>query len=291
MHSWRVHTHSFAPVSLVMVFALVSYRWSLMSVSISFTHTVKTLGPIFTIIFARMLLGERITLARCCAVIPVVIGVAITTVTEVEFAWVGFFAAILSTVAQALQTALSKKVLREQAVTKAQLFCVAAIYAFLMLLPPFVLLDAWRIFAGKLLHKGNRLDAGKWLCVNGLCSFVNQYAGLSVLDALASPLSHALANVMKRAAVISAAMLYAARPVTPTHAFGIALSVFGTLIYQRLQQLSSGRDARFPLRDHAAGNGNYEALTNSESHVELTALPDSPTPDDEGNPPERDSIV
>ena len=57
---------------------------------------------------------------------------------------------------------------------------------------------------------------------------------LSVLDAMTSPLSHALANVMKRAAVISMAFIYAQRPVTPLHLFGVALSVFGTLLYQQL---------------------------------------------------------
>ena len=55
-----------------------------------------------------------------------------------------------------------------------------------------------------------------------------------VLHAMTSPLSHALANVMKRAAVISMAFIYAQRPVTPLHLFGVALSVFGTLLYQQL---------------------------------------------------------
>ena len=72
----------------------------------------------------------------------------------------------------------------------------------------------------------------KWLLINGGCSYVNQYSGLSVLDAMSSPLSHALANVMKRATVITAAMVYQAKPVTPLHVCGVALSVFGAVGYQ-----------------------------------------------------------
>lgn len=49
-------------------------------------------------------------------VVPVVLGVAITTITEAEFAPVGFLAAIISTIAQALQTVVSKHVLSEREV-------------------------------------------------------------------------------------------------------------------------------------------------------------------------------
>ena len=73
-----------------------------------------------------------------------------------------------------------------------------------------------------------------WFLFNGALSYINQYSGLSVLEAMSSPLSHALANVMKRATVITAAMVYAARPVTPLHVCGVALSVFGALGYQHI---------------------------------------------------------
>ena len=85
------------------------------------------------------------------------------------------------------------------------------------------------------------------LLVNGLASFANQYTGLTVLHAMASPLSHALANVMKRAAVISMAFVYAQRPVTPLHLFGVALSVFGTLLYQQLDSWYPSTEAGYEL--------------------------------------------
>ena len=66
----------------------VSYRWSMLSVSVSFTHTIKTLGPMFTVLFSRLLLSERMPCSRLLSVLPVVLGVAITTSTEVEFALV-----------------------------------------------------------------------------------------------------------------------------------------------------------------------------------------------------------
>lgn len=96
---------------------------------------------------------------------------------------------------------------------------------------------------------------GHFLMVNGLASFANQYTGLSVLHAMASPLSHALANVMKRAAVITMAFVYAQRPVTPLHLFGVALSVFGTLLYQQLDSWYPTTEAGYELVPLSADSG------------------------------------
>ena len=81
---------------------------------------------------------------------------------------------------------------------------MAALHAFLMLLPLCLFADAWRIRRRPPTGDGGARLV-RWLLLNGACSFVNQYSGLSVLDAMSSPLSHAIANVMKRATVITAA--------------------------------------------------------------------------------------
>ena len=46
---------------------------------------------------------------------------------------------------QALQSVLSKQALADGCVSKPELFCVAAQYALLLLLPLFALLEAWRL--------------------------------------------------------------------------------------------------------------------------------------------------
>jgi len=236
----ELHRHSaaFAPIAIVMVMSLVSYRWCLLSVSVSFAHTMKTLGPLFTIVFSRVLLQERLPASRYLSVLPVVLGVAIATSTEVEFAPVGFACAVVSTVCQALQMVLAKRVLGEASVSKAELFCVAAVYAFLMLVPLFAALEAWWL---RTVSAEAWRHTARWMLINGLASFANQFSGLSVLDEMSSPLSHALANVMKRAAVISMAFVVANRPVTPLHLCGVGMSVFGTLVYRQLDHCRPDR--------------------------------------------------
>ena len=245
---WQLHMTTLQ-MSGVMVVALVSYRWSLMGASVAFVHTVKTLGPVFTILFARLLLGERLPFVRYAAVAPIVLGVALTSITEAESTLVGFVAAGISTSASALQAVSTKRLLRECLVAKADLFAMAALQAFFLLLPLALALDAWRL---PVLEQPALLRVTRWLLLNGLCSYVNQYVALSVLDAMNTPLSYALANVMKRATVITMAMAYAARPVTPLHLCGVALSLTGALGYHQVGLLYA--------RDHATLPSRYELV-------------------------------
>ena len=180
----RLHCAT-VPIAAVMVCSLIAYRWALMTTSVSFIHTVKTLGPIFTIAFAQLLLREQATAARYISVAPVILGVALTSITEAEFSMVGLIAVLTSTAAQALQSVGSKRLLRERDIGKTELFAMAALHALLMLLPLSLLLDSWRI-ARAPLSPSESSRVLRWLVLNGLCSFINQYSGLSVLDLMLS---------------------------------------------------------------------------------------------------------
>ena len=138
------------------------------------------------------------------------LGVALTSITEAEFSMVGFLAVLISTAAQALQSVGSKRLLRERDVGKAELFAMAALHALLMLLPLSLLLDAWRITRAPLPAAAARRVL-RWLLLNGLCSFVNQYTGLSVLDAMSlAPASEEPAPTPATAAAMTPAAQTAA---------------------------------------------------------------------------------
>ena len=242
-------------------------------------------------------LCSRTQASRGVTVVPVVLGVALTSITEAEFSLAGLCAILISTAGQAFQGVAAKRLMREREVGKGELFAMAALHAFLMLVPLSILLDVWRIRRSPLNpNQSTRLI--KWLLLNGAASYVNQYSGLSVLDAMSSPLSHALANVMKRATVITCAMIYQAKPVTPLHVCGVALSVFGALGYQHLDKcdksnvLSLGDERSayelVPLReggmkDGGGGGGRGEgaemsgALSNTSS-LHSSPLSQSPPP-------------
>ena len=82
---------------------------SLKFVAVSFTETVKSSAPFFTVIFARMMLGERTSTMVNLSLLPVVGGLALCSVTEISFNYVGFFAAVANNCIDCVQNVFSKK--------------------------------------------------------------------------------------------------------------------------------------------------------------------------------------
>lgn len=244
--SLKHNARAIAPVSLSMVLSLVAYRWSLLSASVSFTCIIKTLAPVFTMIFSYIIVNEPTTWTRCASVIPVVIGVALTSATEVEFSLPGTMAALIATASQALQMVLAKRLLSVGGWTKGELFYSVAVSGFVTLLSMVILFESRDLYACYASPvppgSGSRSAAVGWTLLNGLCSCCNQFAGLSVLDRFSTPLSHALANVLKRAVVVMLAMAHAQMPVTPLHLCGAVLSIFGALAYQQAVKWGSRMD-------------------------------------------------
>mmetsp|Transcript_28190 Transcript_28190/g.86146 ORF Transcript_28190/g.86146 Transcript_28190/m.86146 type:complete len:369 (+) Transcript_28190:44-1150(+) len=243
--SFKHNFASIAPVAMTMVVSLVAYRWSLLYATVSFTCIIKTLAPLFTMIFSYFIASEPTSYSRCASVVPIVIGVALTSATEVEFSVPGALAALAATASQALQIVLTKRLMTAGGWSKADLFYHVAISGFLTLCVLVLVFESRDLYDSYLSSEttGLRSAALLWMLVNGLCSFCNQYACLSVLDRFSTPLSHALANVMKRAFVVIIAMAHAQMPVTPLHLCGAILSIFGALIYQQAVRCST-RDSK-----------------------------------------------
>ena len=92
---------------LTVVLGLVSLKY----VAVSFTETVKSSAPFFTVIFARMMLGERTSLPVNLSLIPVIGGLALCSATELSFNYIGFFAAVFNNCIDCVQNVFSKKLL------------------------------------------------------------------------------------------------------------------------------------------------------------------------------------
>ena len=63
-------------------------------VEVSFTETVKSSAPIFTVLIARMLTGEMTGLFTQLSLIPIMGGLAVCSAYEISFNIQGFIAAL-----------------------------------------------------------------------------------------------------------------------------------------------------------------------------------------------------
>jgi len=210
----RRHARRVMPIAVSLVVGLVAYRVSLLYNEVSFAQVVKSLQPLFATAVCMVLLGERTSPLCLMALLLLVAGVALASVTEVNFRLAGFLLALLSAFAQAVQAALSKACLVDQAararlspkagsapIGEFELFALAAIYALGMLFPMWVVLDL------PTSPLPDRATVGL-LLLNGACNFATQLLSFALLCILSSPVSAAVVSVVKRVIVVVAAALW-----------------------------------------------------------------------------------
>ena len=70
---------------------------SLKYVAVSFTETIKSSAPFFTVVIARFMLKERTSPQVALSLVPVVAGLALCSATELSFNYIGFWAAVRAT--------------------------------------------------------------------------------------------------------------------------------------------------------------------------------------------------
>jgi len=199
---------------------------SILKVEVSYTHTVKATMPIFTVILSRLILGTRYSYQVYLSLVPIVLGVALATLTEISFDPAGLFSALSATCGFALTAIYSRQLMRDSGIHHMFLLFKLGQLAALMFFPIWVLADGSRIYS--------RINWGVFslLCVNGSLHFVQNVIAFSLYK-LVSPLTYAVANVTKRIAVIVASLTLLQNPVTLTNVFGMLMAVTGVFIYSR----------------------------------------------------------
>lgn len=80
-------------------------------VPVSFAETVKSSAPVFTVLIARVLLGEPTNLLVNLSLIPVMLGLALCSAYELSFTAIGFMASLAANISECLQNVYSKRLL------------------------------------------------------------------------------------------------------------------------------------------------------------------------------------
>lgn len=237
----RAQLFAILPLAVVHTLGNIFTNMSLGKVSVSFTHTVKAMEPFFSVILSAMFLGEFPTIWVISSLIPVVGGVALASMTEASFNWIGFWSAMASNLTNQSRNVFSKKfmVKKEESLDNITLFSVITIMSFFLMIPPTLIMEGVKFTPSYLQSAGlnvNQIYIRSLLAC--LCFHAYQQVSYMILQRV-SPVSHSVGNCVKRVVVIVSSVLFFRTPVSPINSLGTGIALAGVFLYSRVKSIKS----------------------------------------------------
>ncbi|KAL5201986.1 hypothetical protein ABZP36_012938 [Zizania latifolia] len=226
------------PLALVHMMGNVFTNMSLGKVAVSFTHTIKAMEPFFSVLLSVLFLGETPSFLVLGSLVPIVGGVVLASMTEVSFNWIGFWSAMASNVTNQSRNVFSKKLLadKEETLDDINLFSIMTVMSFLLSAPLMLSVEGIKFSPSYLQSTGVNLQE---LCLRaalaGTCFHFYQQVSYSLL-ARVSPVTHSVANCVKRVVVIVSSVLFFRTPISPVNALGTGVALAGVFLYSRFKK-------------------------------------------------------
>lgn len=224
-----------APVGL---WAALAHAFSVMALgagAVSFGQIVKAGEPVFAAATSALFLKEMDHPLVYLALLPIIGGVGLASLKELSFTWAALIAASLANQAAAFKNVVSKGVMGNQWAKNlgpSNTYSVVNILALLSTIP-FVLFfdlkDAGRVY-NQVLAMGTQKEVVKYSVLSGLAFYIYNEASFLCLSKL-DPVSHSVANTLKRVVIIVASCMVFRTPMTLIGGIGSGIAVLGTLLY------------------------------------------------------------
>ncbi|XP_076451424.1 solute carrier family 35 member E2A-like [Babylonia areolata] len=201
-------------------------------VAVSFTETVKSSAPLFTVFISQVLIGEYTGLYTFLSLIPIMMGLALCSAFELSFNIQGFIAALATNLTECLQNVYSKLLIsgEKYRYTPAELQFYTSIASVGVQIPACFLMMNMEKVQGKL-----DLTMLFFLFCNGIFFHFQSISAYVLMDYI-SPVTHSVANTVKRAFLIWISVVVFGNPVTFLSGVGTVTVTVGVLLYTKAKE-------------------------------------------------------
>jgi len=225
------------PISMGHLGTHIGAVLSLGAGAVSFTHIIKASEPVVSAALSAVMLGSIYHPITYLTLVPIVGGVALASLKELSFTWLGFLAAMFSNISSALRGILAKTSMGGgvgENMTEANLYGVLTILAFLFILPVSLAIESpAAIMASVSAAKAGGLTSGYlWtqsLMAGAFYYLYNEVAFLAL--GRVNPVTHAVGNTIKRVVIIIASVIAFKTPISSLGIIGSSIAITGTLLY------------------------------------------------------------
>jgi solute carrier family 35 protein E1 len=199
--------------------------------AVSFTQIVKAAEPVFTCVLSAIILGSRVAPLTLLSLFPIVFGVALASVSELSFTWMAFGGAMLSNLAFAIRNICSRASMdkpKGENMTPENLFGVLTVMSFCFALPLALIMEgpvAASVFAKSVAKAPVDLML-KASVATGLYFYTYNEVAMLALNNV-NPVTHAVANTIKRVVILLACVIFFRTPMTPLCQAGSAIAIAG----------------------------------------------------------------
>ncbi|CAM9730366.1 unnamed protein product [Discosporangium mesarthrocarpum] len=227
---------SVAPLAFLHTSSHIAAVVGLSAGAVGFVQIVKAAEPFFTSIFSALFLGQIFPAPVYAALIPVVGGVAVASVKELTFNWISFGGAMVSNVAAASRGVLAKASMdtpKGENMDAGNLYAVMTIMATIMLAPFATLVEGprfWKLWDAALAAGHTKGTILKGTILSGLFFYMYNEVAFYCLNAI-NPVTHAVANTLKRVFLIAVSVIVFNHTLTPLGLAGSAVAIAGVLLY------------------------------------------------------------
>lgn len=222
---------------LVIIAGLISLSF----VAASFSETVKASSPIFTVLAAWLLTGERTPLPVQMTLVPMILGLVVAVKGELSCTVVGFAAAIVLNFLECVQNVRCSSLIRTKRLFSSSELQYYSTLSALVVLFPFAVVQ----FIRGDLPLPTQAQTWGMLIGAGMVYYLQSALAFSLMSQY-SPVTMSVLNTAKRALIICCSSLYFGNIITQTTMFGTAVTLLGSAWYSAQKNISASSVKSMP---------------------------------------------